>query len=106
MPLYPGKIGSRNANGTYNIAYDDGDSESNVPRHRIKAAGEKEKRGLEVGWKVDAKCTSASGEARGGKIARALDNDEYVVAFDHGERETLQRKFICGPYLKPPGGAR
>ena len=33
--LFPGKISAVNADGTYNIAYDDGDSEKKVPENRV-----------------------------------------------------------------------
>jgi small GTP-binding protein len=34
--FYPGSVAVVNSNGTFNIGYDDGDSESNVPLERIK----------------------------------------------------------------------
>ena len=45
----------------YSLAYDDGDKEQKVPRHRIRRIGDKERRLLHVGEKVDARHGGAKG---------------------------------------------
>ena len=97
---FPAKIDGCVGPDVYNIKYDDGDYERAVPRFRIQCAGERQKRELEQGWKVDAMCGSGF---RSGKIAKVLGGDEYSIAFDHGERQNVARPMICGPFLKPPG---
>jgi hypothetical protein len=109
---YPGKISRARLNGTYDIAYDDGERESNVSSDFVRAvdAGVRSSRGGQVrtlGTSHGGSSSSGRGRTQKyaemdrveanykgkgkyypGKISRARLNGTYDIAYDDGERET------------------
>jgi hypothetical protein len=94
---YVGKVVTVNDDGSYSIVYEDGDSEPNVLRHRIRKVGEEERAVLAEGDMVD--CRHGGGrQAFPGVIATAdVTGSCYDVAYDDGDRETgITRDLIFG----------
>ncbi|RHY25005.1 hypothetical protein DYB32_008559, partial [Aphanomyces invadans] len=79
------------ANQSFDIAYDDGEIELDVPRNLIKLVGrnepqDKEGTGWRVGQKVEARYKQRQKYYKG-KIARARSNGTYDIEYDDGEKE-------------------
>lgn len=86
--LFSGKIARAHSDGTYDIKYSDGDSESRVPASRIVAdQAERQPKRLEVGDKVKARYKGGN-KFFPGKIARVHSNGTYDVKYDDGDSET------------------
>ena len=89
---YPGSIAKVNTDGTYNIGYDDGDAENDVPADRIRAFGDPaaddgaHSQSLQVGQKVEANF-AGEGKWYPGKIAAANSDGSYKVVYDDGDKE-------------------
>ena len=82
---YTGAVDRVNADGTYDVIYDDGDTEKGVkPEHIRAGAGDSE---LEVGQRIEAKYRGKK-KYYPGKIARRGDNGTYGIAYDDGEEES------------------
>merc|ERR1719498_898404 len=92
--FFPGKIKRDNRDGTYDIAYDDGDREMGVREEDIKAEegdddrdrGRSRTPRLEEGMKVKANY-KGKGKYFGGKIKRDNRDGTYDIAYDDGDRE-------------------
>jgi hypothetical protein len=103
--FFPAKVGKVNADRTYELRYEDGDSEPNVARHRIRRPGDKQHKHLEVGDVCDVR--HGGGEQLfPGKIARVgQDGDRgrmYDVVYDDGDKESnVPRKFIFAQCMTP-----
>ena len=81
---YTGAVDKVNADGTYDVIYDDGDTEKGVkPEHIRAGAGDSE---LEVGQRIEAKYRGKK-KYYPGKIA-ARSGDTYDIAYDDGEKES------------------
>ena len=94
--FFPGKIDSVNADGTYDVGYDDGDAEAGVEEDLIRAksnstanldpnsstAGTK----FKVGDDVEA-LYNGGDEWYAGKIDAANGNGTYSISYDDGDRE-------------------
>ena len=83
---YTGAVDKVNADGTYDVIYDDGDTEKGVkPEHIRAGAGDSE---LEVGQRIEAKYRGKKKYYPGKIAARAGDNGTYDIAYDDGEEES------------------
>ena len=104
---FPGKISAVLGNGTYNIAYDDGDREDGVAANLIEAAEEKiaappqkaaGRKEIEVAFSVGQRVQARFGggdEFYPGKISAVSDDGTYSIAYDDGDREDdVAEKFI------------
>ena len=81
---YSGICSRRNEDGSYDVTYDDGDTEKGVKVENIRAgAGDSE---LEVGTRVEARYKGKK-KYYPGKIA-ARGDDGYDIAYDDGEKES------------------
>ena len=81
---YSGTVSRSNDNGSYDVTYDDGDSEKGVKVENIRAgAGDSE---LEVGTRVEARYKGKK-KYYPGKIAARGDHG-YNIAYDDGEEES------------------
>ena len=80
---YPGKISAVNDNGTYNIAYDDGENESGLDKELVRVNGS-------VQFQVE---DTVDGNYRGrgtwykGKISKIENSGIYEIKYDDGEVE-------------------
>ena len=99
---YPGKISRDRGDGTFDIDYDDGESESRVASALIQARGGAEKpkeepsngaaiadealSRLRVGTKIEARYRGKS-KFYPGVVARDNGDDTYDVDYDDGEKE-------------------
>ena len=91
---YPGKISRINSNGTYDIKYDDGDSERGVKRSNIKVAANGGGNGsdtgsdssLSRGTKVTVNY-NGKGKYFPGQISRVNSNGTYDIKYDDGDSE-------------------
>lgn len=104
-----GKKGGRSSNlPTVAVDYDDGDTEENVPRVRVRLPGQKQPRLLHEGDEVDVK--------RGKRIALALvvsrasskEGRYDLRLMDRGEKlvENVPRSAIMALHGWPPGDAK
>merc|ERR550514_690370 len=100
---YPGKIFMDNRDGTYDVKFDDGDRDREVPKSSIKKLGGRsvpEERPisgsrssasqsgakLSAGTRVEARYQGRT-KYYPGKILRARISGKYDIAYDDGERE-------------------
>ena len=91
---YKGKISRDRGDGTYDIAYDDGERETRVEerliRKRERGSSRSRSRGaddrLSEGDKVEADYRGR-GKFYPGKITRDRGDDTYDISYDDGERE-------------------
>ena len=109
---YKGKIDRVNSNGTFDIKYDDGDSERRVDKSRVRALKKskkkkKKKKGsdsdsgsdddskkLERGQKVEARYGGKTKWYKG-KIALARSDGTYDIIYEDGDRErNVKRNLI------------
>jgi cytidine deaminase len=92
---FKGKISRKNLDNSYNIAYDDGDTESSVLAENVRRLGDSNSGSVAVG---DAPLQLRDGdkiEARyrgrerwfAGVVKRANRDDTYDINYDDGERE-------------------
>lgn len=102
---YPGKISRVNSDGTFDITYDDGDSERRVRASLVRAVGgnggghsrstsrnrEAEDEDLQRGDKVEARYGGKS-KWYAGKISRVNANGTYDIAYDDGDSERAVRR--------------
>jgi len=114
--FFPGIISKCNSDGTYDIAYDDGDTEASVAVSFIRApggdagapgsSGQIEEPGGEDGFDADSQSTrlarsttfkvgarvecdfAGAGSYFPGKIARVHEDGTYDVEYDDGDSET------------------
>ena len=96
---YPGKISRVHADGSFDVAYDDGESETRVEARLItpldgggsnsdrQSGGDR----LREGDKIEADYRGR-GKFYSGKISRDRGDDTYDIAYDDGERETRVSK--------------
>ena len=91
---YPGKISRVHADGTFDVSYDDGESETRVEARLITAlggGGSDSDRGssdkLREGDAVEARYRGRE-KYYPGKIDRDRRDGTYDIAYDDGERET------------------
>ncbi|KAF0757747.1 hypothetical protein AaE_004166, partial [Aphanomyces astaci] len=93
--FYPGVITRVTDNSqSYDVLYDDGETESNVSHNLIILVRRNERQdkanspaGWKVGQKVEARYKRRQKYYKG-KVARARSNGTYDVEYDDGERET------------------
>ncbi|GMI15676.1 hypothetical protein TrVE_jg4, partial [Triparma verrucosa] len=95
---YPGKISRVRSNGTYDVAYDDGEKEFGVKREMIKVLESSSRSrsrgrddsdagdGIVEGDKVEARYRGKS-KWYAGKVARVRSNGTMDIHYDDGERE-------------------
>ena len=96
---YPGKISRVHADGSFDVAYDDGESESRVEARLITpldgGGSDSDRRSggdrLREGDKIEADYRGR-GKFYPGKISRDRGDDTYDIAYDDGERETRVSK--------------
>ena len=93
---YPGKIARVHADGTFDVSYDDGESETRVEARLITAldaGSDSDRRSdrLREGDKIEADYRGR-GKFYPGKIDRDRGDDTYDIAYDDGERETRVAK--------------
>lgn len=87
--FYPGKVKSRNRNGTFDIAFDDGDRDREVQLKDLKlgkASSSRENKELKSGDKVRAKCKNSS-KFYSGEIRAKNRNGTFDVVFEDGDRD-------------------
>ncbi|KAG3156427.1 hypothetical protein PI126_g8767 [Phytophthora idaei] len=92
VKMFPGKISRIHSDGTYDITFNDGDSERRVPRSRIKSKSKednlpKKKNGFSIGDAVKAKHKKGT-KYFPGKIARIRSDGTYDIEYDDGDSET------------------
>ncbi|ETP53031.1 hypothetical protein F442_02032 [Phytophthora nicotianae P10297] len=92
VKMFPGKISRVHSDGTYDIAFDDGDSERRVPRSRIKSKANenklpKKKSGFLVGDVVKAKYKKGA-KYFTGRISRIRSDGTYDIEYDDGDSES------------------
>ncbi|KAE9044794.1 hypothetical protein PR001_g5224 [Phytophthora rubi] len=92
VKFFPGRIARAHSDGTYDVTFEDGDSERRVPRSRIKSKADegsspKKKMGFAVGDAVKAKYKKGT-KFFSGKIARVRSDGTYDVEYDDGDSET------------------
>ncbi|KAI9993220.1 hypothetical protein PInf_015291 [Phytophthora infestans] len=90
--MLPGKISRVHSDNTYDVTFNDGDSERRVPRSRIKPKAiednlAKKKSGFAVGDVIKAKYKKGT-KYFTGKISRLRSDGTYDVAYDDGDSET------------------
>merc|ERR1711871_1848165 len=100
---YPGKIFMDNRDGTYDVKFDDGDRDREVPKSSIKklggsaaaderpisgsgSSGAQGRSKLAAGTRVEARYQGRT-KYYPGKILRARISGKYDIAYDDGERE-------------------
>ena len=88
--FYPGKITRDRRDGTFDIAYDDGEVESRVDEKMIRLLGGSPKKApagrIEEGAKVEANY-KGKGKFYPGKITRDRRDGTFDIAYDDGEVE-------------------
>ncbi|KAK7247647.1 hypothetical protein SO694_00125033 [Aureococcus anophagefferens] len=86
---YPGKIARDNGDGTYDIDYDDGESEENVAEELIRGGAATSGSGgaFAVGAEVEARYRGKS-KYYPGKIAKDNGDGTYNIDYDDGEKES------------------
>ena len=92
---YKGKISGVNENGTYDIAYDDGENESGLDKELVRVLGSEiinsdytsAPVGLVEGTKVEGNYRG-QGKWYPGKISAVNENGTYDIAYDDGENES------------------
>ncbi|KAG2827675.1 hypothetical protein PC112_g8759 [Phytophthora cactorum] len=92
VKMFPGKISRIHSDGTYDITFNDGDSERRVPRSRIRSKSKednlpKKKNGFSIGDAVKAKYKMGT-KYFPGKIARIRSDGTYDIEYDDGDSET------------------
>ena len=95
---YPGKITRDRGDGTFDIAYDDGERETRVEERLIrKLGGSSSSRGrLREGAKVEARYRGRSKYYKG-KISRDRGDGTFDIDYDDGEKETrVLEEYIKG----------
>jgi len=80
-----GRVASANMDGTFNIQYDDGDSELMVPPHRIHVLGKLQPFQVAPGVRVRARWKG--GNYYSGTIRSMNMDGTYFVVFDDGDVE-------------------
>ncbi|RLN64318.1 hypothetical protein BBJ29_004232 [Phytophthora kernoviae] len=94
--MFPGKISRVHSDGTYDIVFNDGDSERRVPRSRIKSqdakvdkheSSPKKKSSFSVGDVVKAKYKNGT-KFFSGKISRVRSDGTFDIEYDDGDTET------------------
>ncbi|KAG1696420.1 hypothetical protein DVH05_018552 [Phytophthora capsici] len=88
VKFFPGKISRVHSDGTYDITFNDGDSERRVPLSRIKKKIEESspKKKFAVGDSVQAKYKKGS-KYFPGKISRIRSDGTYDIRYDDGDTE-------------------
>lgn len=87
LKLFVGKIARVHSDGTYDIKYSDGDSESRIPASRIVAGqAKKQEKRLDVGDKVKARYKGGD-KFFPGKISRVNMNGTFDIKYDDGDLE-------------------
>ena len=89
---YPGKITAENADGTYAVAYDDGERERRVRRELIKVVddggSESEEAGFSRGERVEAQFRGKpKNKFYKGTISRVRADGTYDVTYDDGDKD-------------------
>ncbi|KAH8074568.1 tudor domain-containing protein [Aureococcus anophagefferens] len=86
---YPGKIARDNGDGTYDIDYDDGESEKKVAEELIRGGAATSGSGgaFAVGAEVEARYRGKS-KYYPGKIAKDNGDGTYNIDYDDGEKES------------------
>ncbi|KAL3661533.1 hypothetical protein V7S43_013293 [Phytophthora oleae] len=92
VKLFPGKISRVHSDGTYDIIFNDGESERRVPVSRIKAkktesSSPKRKKTFAVGDAVQAKYKKGT-KFFPGKISRIRSDGTYDVVYEDGDSES------------------
>ncbi|KAH8059996.1 cytidine deaminase [Aureococcus anophagefferens] len=97
---HPGKISRDRGDGTFDIAYDDGERETRVEERLIRKLGGSSSRGrLREGAKVEARYRGRSKYYKG-KISRDRGDGTFDIDYDDGEKETR----VLEEYIKALGG--
>ena len=101
---YPGQIRRDRGDGTFDIAYDDGEHETRVREEYIKCMTDSDDdrrrcKSLRVGDRVEAR---QNGRTRyyPGTVARVHSDGTYDIDYDDGEKET----YVKEEYVKSAGG--
>ncbi|KAH8060043.1 tudor domain-containing protein [Aureococcus anophagefferens] len=108
--FYPGKIAKANDDGSYDIAYDDGESEANVIEALIRPLGGAGAGGaFAVGAAVQARYRGKS-KLYPGKVAKDNGDGTYDIDYDDGEKESnvaeaLIKASAAAPAATGTGGA-
>ena len=84
---YKGKIVKINENSTYNIRYQDGDSENNVSSNNIRVCDTNDSK-FKVGDKIEARYRGRM-KYYPGVIYKINSNGSYNIDYDDGEKETF-----------------
>ncbi|KAG7388440.1 hypothetical protein PHYPSEUDO_012501 [Phytophthora pseudosyringae] len=105
--MFPGKISRVHSDGTYDVTFEDGDSERRVPRSRINSradgdsSAKKKKSGFAVGDAVKAKYKKGT-KYFPGKIARVRSDGTYDIEYEDGDSETrVDASLIAGVESEP-----
>ncbi|RLN48991.1 hypothetical protein BBJ28_00012921 [Nothophytophthora sp. Chile5] len=107
--FFPGKITRERSDGSFDVKYEDGDSEMRVDAARIQREGDeldsddrKEQASLKVGDVVKARYKKGS-KLFAGQVTRVRDDDTYDIEYDDGDVETrVERRLIEAPEAKRP----
>ena len=87
-----------NADGTYDISFDDGDRETSVSTLRVRLEGTKQKKKLEVGAVVEARYGKRD-KLFPGKITKVNADETYEVTYNDGDVEwNVERRFISAEW--------
>mmetsp|Transcript_15990 Transcript_15990/g.24106 ORF Transcript_15990/g.24106 Transcript_15990/m.24106 type:complete len:980 (+) Transcript_15990:164-3103(+) len=87
---YPGVISQVRADGTYDIRYDDGESEKNVPDHLIKPKSSQSATGLKFATGDYVMVRYRGGKKQyPGTVRKVWSNGTYDIDYDDGEEERL-----------------
>ena len=78
---FPGKIAAAHADGSYDVAYDDGDAEQGVSGDLIEELG-----ALRVGDVVTARFGGGE-QAFAGRVEGVNGDGTYSVVYDDGDKE-------------------
>ena len=84
--FYDGKVRRKNSDGTYDIVFDDGDRDKNVPLKNIVREGKGESKQFNTNDRIMAKC-KGSKKFYPGKIKKDNGDDTYDILFDDGDRD-------------------
>jgi hypothetical protein len=107
--FYPGKIAKERSDGTYDVDFDDGESETRVPADRIRLRSGnsrhdspvRSKGKLEEGMRVEANFQDR-GHWLPGKVVKERSDGTYDVDYDNGKSETRLSRDLIRPRDNDP----
>ena len=99
--FFPGEVTSV-AGSTVAILYDDGDTERDVPKFRARLNGQKQRKDLPVGMRVDAAFEPNGTQLFPAKVTKANFGGTYDLLFEDGdEGKKIARRDIQAEHFWP-----